>query len=47
MPFHIVFYNFATMKNYIWLLAVSASLRLCRDTRRESCTAHGADRGAV
>ena len=35
MPFHIVFYNFATMKNYFWLLAVSASLCGCAETQDE------------
>ena len=35
MPFHIVFYNFATMKNYFWLLAFSASLYSCAETQDE------------
>lgn len=35
MPFHIVFYTFATMKNYFWLLAVSASLCGCAETQDE------------
>ena len=35
MTFYIVFYNFANMKKYIWLLAVSASFCSCAETQDE------------